>query len=70
MPKVNDIYDVIKREQDALAAETRIAQMPPYVAVNDLDDVLRIPPALRVKHPASCRELQRSKGVAHIVDCP
>lgn len=65
-----DIYDVIRREQDALAAETRIANCPPYVAVNNLDDVLRTPTMLRVKHPALCRELSGSKGVAYIVDCP
>lgn len=70
MANAKNIYDVIKLEQDALAAETRVASCPPYVAVNDIDDVLTKPNTLRAKHPATCRALAGSKGAAYIVDCP
>jgi hypothetical protein len=48
--------------QEALAAETRIANCPPYVAVNVLDDVVRTPTMLRVKHPPLAESCQGPKA--------
>lgn len=70
MPAVPDLSAVIRREQAGLAAETRIAQCPPFVAVNNLDDVTRLPSKLRLNHPATIHGLANSKDSAFIVDCP
>ena len=70
MPKLPDIASVIKREHDALAAETKIAQCPPFVALNDMDDVARVPTKLRSNNPATVTALQGAKGSAFVVDCP
>jgi len=70
VPEVADISGVLKREQDALAIETRIAQCPPFVAVSDLAEVTRVPSQLRFHHPASLEKLPGAKGVAFIVTCP
>lgn len=70
MPKLPDIAAVIKREQDALAAETRIAKCPPFVAVNDMDDVARLPTQLRWQRSTTVTPLSDAKGVAFVVECP
>jgi hypothetical protein len=70
VPKLPDISTVIKREHDALAAETKIAQCPPLVAVNDMDDVARVPSKLRFNNPTTVTPLAGAKGAAMIVDCP
>src|SRR4051794_24164365 len=70
MPKLPDIAAVVKREHDALAAETHIAQCPPLVAVNNLDDVARVPTKLRWNNKTTVTALPDAKGLAHIVDCP
>jgi hypothetical protein len=62
--------EVIKREQDSLAAETRLAGCPPFVAVNNLEDVTRYPSQLRHNHPATVQALSGSKGTAFIVESP
>jgi hypothetical protein len=64
------VQDVIAREQNALAAETRIAGCPPYVAANDLNEVLQTPYVFRTKHPAAVRPLSGARGAAFIVACP
>ena len=70
MIKPTTVAAVIQREHDALAAETRIAQCPPLVAVNDMDDVARVPSKLRWNHAASVKPLPNAKGTAFVVDCP
>jgi hypothetical protein len=70
MPKLPDVAGVIQREHDALIAETRIAQCPPFVAVNSMDVVAWYPSSLRRDHPATIAALSQSKGRAFIVDCP
>jgi hypothetical protein len=70
MLKPPDVAGVIQREHDALAAETRSAQCPPLVAVNNMDDVARVPSKLRWNHPATVTPLQNSRGLAFVVDCP
>jgi hypothetical protein len=65
-----DVPGVIQREHDALAAETRLAQCPPLVAVNNMEDVGRVPTKLRWNHPTSVTALSGAKGAAFVVDCP
>ncbi len=64
-----DVGAVVRRERDALAAETRIAHCPPLVAVNDIDEVARVPSQLRWNHSATVTALSGAKGAAFIVDC-
>ncbi len=70
MPKLPDIIAVISREHDGLAAETRIAQCPPFVAVNDIDEVARVPSNLRRDHKTTVMPLSGAKGLAFVIDCP
>src|SRR5438874_13300045 len=70
MKQLSDIYAVIRREQDALALETVIGKCPPFVAVNDLEEVTRVPTSLRWDHKTTVRPLPNSTGLASIVDCP
>ena len=70
MPKPVDIVVVIQREHDALAAETRIAQCPPIVAVNDIDHIAEVPRCLRDNHPTTVTALAGSKSAAFVVYCP
>jgi len=65
-----DVAGVIHREHSALAAETRIAQCPPIVAVNDMDDISRVPRVLRDAHATSVNRLAGARGPAFVVDCP
>jgi hypothetical protein len=65
-----DILGVIKLEHDALERETRIAQCPPLVAVNDMDDVARVPTVLRWNRPTSVNAVSGAKGPAFVVSCP
>lgn len=65
-----NVAEVIRREHDALALETRIAQCPPIVAVNDINEVARVPRCLRDSHPTSVTALAGAKGKAFVVDCP
>ena len=65
-----DVAGVIRRERDALATETRIAQCPPIVALNEMDDVARIPRSLRDNHPTTVSALAGAMGAAFVVDCP
>ena len=69
MPNLPNIDAVIRREQDALAVETRIAQCPPFVAVNRMDDVAQLPTKLRWDHKATVEPLANAKGVAFLVNC-
>ena len=46
-----------------------MAQCPPLVAVNNIDDVSRIPSSLRWNHPTTVTALAGAKG-AIVVDCP
>ncbi len=64
-----NVAGVIQREHNALAAETRVAQCPPLVAVNNMDDVARVPSKLRWNHPTSVTALAGAKGAAFVVDC-
>jgi hypothetical protein len=66
---IHDVAAVIRREHDALATETRIAQCPPFVAVNNMDDVARLPTKLRWEHKTTVGMLPQAKGTAFIVDC-
>jgi hypothetical protein len=65
-----DIASVIQREREALIAETRIAQCPPFVAVNNMGVVAQYPSALRRDHKATVTPLANAKGAAVIADCP
>lgn len=65
-----DVGAVVRTERDALAAETRIAHCPPLVAVNDIDEVARIPSQLRWNNATTVKALPGSSGTAFIVDCP
>ncbi len=65
-----DVAGVIQREHDALALETRIAQCPPIVAVNDVDEVARVPRCLRDNHATTVTALAGVNGAAFVVDCP
>lgn len=69
-PKPFDIHEVIRGEQKALAAETRISKCPPFVAVNKMDDVVNFPTSLRWSHKATVQRLPEAKGQAFVVDCP
>ncbi len=69
MPNPADVGGVIQREHDALAAETRIAQCPPLVAVNNMDDVGRVPTKLRWNNPTTVAGLPGAKGAAFVVNC-
>lgn len=68
MPNPTNVADIIRREHDALAAETRIAQCPPLVAVNEIEDVMRLPTRLRWNRQASVVALPASSG-AFVVNC-
>jgi hypothetical protein len=70
MGKAMDLAAVMQREKDALVVEMRIAQCPPLVAVNDMDDVARVPSKLRWNHPTAVEALAGAKGPAYVVDCP
>lgn len=61
---------IVKAEQDAVAVETRIAQCPPYVVVNDLEIVQTTPRELRDSHPVSISPLEPSSTRSFVVDCP
>jgi hypothetical protein len=63
------IESVIQRERAGLIAETRIAQCPPFVAVNNMDVVAQYPTALRWTHPAKVSPLRGAKGAAFVVEC-
>jgi hypothetical protein len=65
-----DIASVLKHEHDILALETQLAQCPPLVAVNDREDVARVPTRLRWRHGATVEALATAKGGAFVVDCP
>ena len=65
-----NLAEVIEREKDALALETRMAQCPPLVAVNEMEDVARVPSKLRWNHPTTVTALAGAKGLAFVVDCP
>ena len=65
-----NVAQVIQREQDGLAAETRIARCPPFVAVNQIEDVAKLPTSLRWDHKAAVTPLANAKGAAFVVDCP
>ena len=64
-----DIASVIEGEHEALAAETRIAKCPPIVAVNDIEEVTRVPSKLRWNHAATVRALPGANGRAFVVGC-
>jgi hypothetical protein len=70
MANASDVEDVIRREHDALAAESRLARCPPFVAVNNMEDVARSPRRLREDHPTNVIPLSGSTGAAFVVDCP
>jgi len=70
VPDVPDVASVITREHEALAVETQIAQCPPLVAVNDMEDVPRVPTRLRWNNPTVISPLVGAKGEAFVVDCP
>jgi len=65
-----NLAEVLEREKNALIAETQIAQCPPLVAVNNIEDVARVPSKLRWDHPTTVSALVGAKGVAFVVDCP
>lgn len=65
-----DLVSVIKAERDALAAETRIAHSPPFVAANDLHEVARLPVILRAHHPATVKPLAPAGSRAFVISCP
>ena len=64
------VEGVIRREHNALAQETRLAQCPPLVAVNNMENVARVPSTLRWNHPTDVIALSDSKGAAFVVNCP
>lgn len=70
MPKLSDVAAVIEREHEALAAESRIARCPPFVAINDIDEITRVPSILRRDHQTTATALAGAKGIAFVVDCP
>jgi hypothetical protein len=69
-PAARGVERVIQREREGLIAETRFAQCPPFVAVNNMDVVAQYPTSLRSKHPAKVNKLQGAKGSAFVVECP
>src|SRR5450432_751488 len=69
MANLQNVAAVVQREQDALALESRIAQCPPFVAVNNLNDVALLPSKLRWNHATTVTALQGAKGTAFVVDC-
>ena|SRR5579864_1575035 len=70
MAQSSGIDEVIRCERDGLAAETRLAGCPPFVAVNDLEDVAHYPSQFRHSYPAMVSSLSGSKGKAFVVECP
>jgi hypothetical protein len=70
MPRLPDVAAVIKREHDAVAAETLLAHCPPLVAVNSIEEVARVPTRLRCDHKATVTALPQARGAAFIIDCP
>ena len=64
------LASVIEQERNALAAETRVAQCPPLVAVNQIESVTQVPSKLRWNYPATVNELKGAKGTAWVVECP
>ena len=64
------LAQIVQADQDALAAETRAAQCPPFVAVNDLDIVRTVPTVLRSPHPVTITPLVPNSTKSYIVDCP
>ena len=62
--------EIVKADQDALAAETRAAQCPPFVAVNELEIVRTMPSAFRAAHPVTITPLEPSSTRSYVVDCP
>jgi hypothetical protein len=65
-----DVASVIRREHDAFIAETRMAQCPPFVAVNQMSVVAQYPSSLRRDHAATVTVLPQSRGKAFVVECP
>jgi hypothetical protein len=64
-----NLAEIMRLERDAVAVETKLAQCPPLVAVNQLDDIARVPSRLRYHHPVAIGALAGSKG-AFVADCP
>jgi hypothetical protein len=64
-----NVDSVIESEREAMIAETRIAQCPPFVAVNNMEVVAQYPTVLRSAHPASVKPLNGAKGSAFVVEC-
>jgi len=64
------LAEVLQREKEAMIRETRIAQCPPFVAVNDISVVARLPTLLRWNNPTTVAPLAGAKGPAFVVDCP
>jgi hypothetical protein len=60
---------VLRTEQEIFSTETRIAQCPPYIAINDLDELCRTPSILRYQHPAHVEPLSNEKQTFILV-CP
>jgi hypothetical protein len=69
MPDPKNVESVVRREHDAMIAETRIAQCPPFVAVSNMSVVERYPTSLRWNHPAMITALARAKASAYVVEC-
>ena len=70
MPSTTDLTSILADEQDALAAETRLSKVPPYVAVHDMGQVATTPSIFRNDHPATVRPLANARGGSMIVDWP
>jgi len=65
-----DLHSIVNAEREFVAGETRVAQCPCIVAVNNLDDLARVPSRLRWFHPATITPLSGAKGGAFVLACP
>jgi hypothetical protein len=63
------IESVIRSEREGMIAETRLAQCPPFVAVNNMDVVAHYPTTLRWTHPAKITALKGARGSAFVAEC-
>ena len=46
-----DLAEIMATEREALLGEYALGEVPPYAAVDALDEVIRTPSRLRIPHP-------------------
>ena len=66
-----DLAEIMATEREALLGEYALGEVPPYAAVDALDEVIRTPSRLRIPHPcwfAACTGVPPDR--AQVQSCP